>query len=153
MKTESSTPWSLSAAIVFGWVATHVAKMNLNGTSHQFALPLSLLSPDFPVACLYCIMRQYARPGVPSELGDSLVDWSSSFRLIESFQSGETSTFIEHSTVGVARLAANDKAILVFSGYAIASTRHLINPLRLTIQLKVVQRSNPKLSSQKQNHT
>ena len=43
-------------------------------------------------------------------------------RLIEPFQSGETSTFIEHIKAGLDELAANRNAILVFSGGDTKST-------------------------------
>lgn len=40
-------------------------------------------------------------------------------RLIEAFQKGETSTFMEHVKAGLKALADDPTALLVFSGYAV----------------------------------
>lgn len=46
-------------------------------------------------------------------------------RLLEPFQAGEASTFIEHAKAGLDELAKNERAILVFSGYVIQAAESL----------------------------
>lgn len=84
--------------------------------------------------------------------GQKLIFAFSLHRLIEPFQDGETPTFIQHVKSGVAKLAEDPLAILVFSGYVMQCVPCLCDS-RLTEFAAEAQQRNRKRISERANHT
>lgn len=67
----------------------------------------------------------------PSEQTDT--DIAILDRLIEPFQEGETSTFMEHAKAGIEALARDPSSILVFSGYVWTEVSSSMDHFQYTI--------------------
>jgi hypothetical protein len=84
-----------------GLVALQLVQMNQSGTPYQGQISLpTVLGSD---RCFLNLLRNGS-------------DTISKGRLLEAFQAGEGSTFIEHMKAGLSQLAKDERAILVLSG-------------------------------------